>query len=291
MKKALAEQKPDANVLIDSCGVSAHDGAPASKGALIAAEKRGASLDDFKSRLLTSHLAEQSDLLIVMEYAHYDYICEMFPQHSDKTRLLGQFLFPDGPLEIPDPVGADETFFESVTEMIARSIQNMLRDWKFISQRFYEFKRLSIAFGADHRGFKPKQQLLDRFKKAGYLTIDCGTKSEESCDHPDFAIHVGELVSLGRADRGVLVCGSGHGMIITANKAPGVRAILPLNPEHAKMSRLHNNANVIVFGADFTETGRIEEMIELWLKTEFLGGKYQRRINIISDYERGVGVD
>ncbi len=288
LKKAVAEQLPNEMVLVDSSGVSAVDGMPPSAGALDMCKKRVASLDGFHSRLLNDEMADQADLLLVMEQHHREYIEEMFPSSADKVRLLGQFLYPDGPLEIPDPVGGDDTLFESVTQMIEASIQNMISDWDFIKQRFYESQHLVVALGADHRGFKEKNTLLERLTKNGYLVIDSGTDNEQSCDHPDYAIRVGELVALGRADRGVLVCGSGHGMMIAANKVPGVRAILPLSEEHALISREHNNANVLCFGADWQKADDIYTTVDRWLAKEFLGGKYQRRVNIISDYERGV---
>ncbi|MDP8244192.1 MAG: RpiB/LacA/LacB family sugar-phosphate isomerase [Candidatus Hinthialibacter antarcticus] len=288
LKKAVEQQIDDA-VEVVSSGVSAVDGMPASEGALQMCAKREVSLDGFHSSLLTAEMAADADLLLVMEQYHREFIEEMFPQDADKVRLLGQFLYPDGPLEIPDPVGGDETLFESVTQMIEISIQNMMRDWEFVKQRFYDSKQFVVALGSDHRGFKVKNELRERLTKNGYLVIDSGTDDEKSCDHPDYAIRVSELVALGRADRGILICGSAHGMVITANKVPGVRAVLPLNEEHAEKSREHNNANVITFGADWQEADDIFAMVDRWLAKEFLGGKYQRRINIISDYERGVG--
>lgn len=288
LKKAIAEHLPSENVLVDSSGVSAVDGMPASEGALQMCAKREVSLDGFHSRLLTDVMADQSDLLLVMEQYHREFIEEMFPSSADKVRLFGQFLYPDGPMEIPDPVGGDETLFESVTQMIEISIQNLVRDWEFVKQRFSEPQRLVVALGSDHRGFNVKNDLRERLTKNGYLVIDSGTDTKQSCDHPDYAIRVGELVALGRADRGVLVCGSGHGMIITANKVPGVRAILPFSEEHAVISREHNNANVLTFGADWQKADDIFAIVDDWLARGFLGGKYQRRINIISDYERGV---
>lgn len=288
LKKAVEQQVDDA-VQIISSGVSAVDGMPASEGARQMCAKREVSLGGFHSSLLTADMANEADLLLVMEQYHREFIEEMFPQDADKVRLLGQFLYPDGPMEIPDPVGGDETLFDSVTKMIEISIHNIMRDWEFIKQRFFEKKRFVVAVGSDHRGFHVKAELIDRLQKNGYLVVDSGTDSEASCDHPDYAIQVSELIALGRADRGILICGSAHGMVITANKVPGIRAVLPLNEEHAEKSREHNNANVLTFGTDWQKKDDIFAIADRWLAKEFLGGKYQRRINLISDYERGVG--
>lgn len=288
LKKFAAEQQPDESVRVISSGISAVDGMPASEGAIKMLEQREASLDEFHSQQLTEALAEDSDLLIVMEQFHREYIEESFPTCADKVRLLGQFLYPNGPLEIPDPVGGDDTVFESVTAMIEDAIRNMMKDWDFFKERFSVSRQLVVALGADHRGYKRKEETKERLQKNGYLVIDSGTSSEESCDHPEYALQTAELVALGRADRGILICGSGHGMVISANKVLGVRAVFPVNVEHARMSRYHNNSNVLCVGVDVMDEQTMNDMADAWLAAEFLGGKYQRRINIISDYERGV---
>lgn len=286
MRNALRERGLDGAAVVESSGISAVEGAAASSGALMILQKRDATLRDFKSRVLTKEIVEECHLLLVMERYHRDHIEEQYPEASDKVRLLADFLFPNYREDIPDPVGGDEELFENITRLIEAAIQRIIHDWDAIRDRFYHSRRLTVALAADHRGFSEKERIKKSIAQAGYSIIDCGTDSEESCDHPDYALRAAQLVSIGQADRAILLCGSGHGMVISANKAISVRAVYAVDEEHAKLSRQHNNANVIALGADFTPSTQIDSIILTWLKTPYLGGKYQRRINKITDFER-----
>lgn len=146
--------------------------------------------------------------------------------------------------------------------------------------------KMVIAVGADHRGVKVKRKLISFLEGLGYSVLDVGTQTDQSCDHPDYAFAAGELVMNKKADRVVLICGTGHGMILAVNKVPGIMAILPVNEEHARLSRLHNDANGICFGADYMDLDTIQSILAVWLETEHLGGKYARRVQKILDYER-----
>src|SRR5688572_222100 len=110
---------------------------------------------------------------------------------------------------------------------------------------------MKIAIAADHAGFQLKEKLRDSLRQRGHETMDLGTTSEESTDYPDYAAAVAREVASGRADRGLLVCSTGVGMSIAANKVPGVRAALGTNPEEVRLTRAHNNANVLALGAKF----------------------------------------
>ncbi len=288
MKKRLADEGKDSDVVVESAGLSAIEGDPPSEGSIFVAQKHGLVMDDFRSRSLTKEIGLQAHLIVVMEPSHQMYIDEMYPECSDKVRLLGQFNMPEGSMDIPDPVGGDESLFEEVGNLIDMGIERMIHEWSWIRQRFYEEKTLIIALGADHRGWKKKVHLMEQLREHFPMLMDCGTDSEESCDHPDFAFRVAETVALGRADRGILVCSSGHGMIISANKVPGIRAVMAYNQEHAVISRQHNNANVLTLGADFLEDSEMKNLTLEWLNTGFFGGKYQRRINLILGYESNL---
>ena len=114
---------------------------------------------------------------------------------------------------------------------------------------------------------------------------DAGTKSAESCDYPDYAIPVAEAVAQGRAERGILICSSGNGMLIAANKVKGVRAAMAFTPEMARLSRLHNDANVLAIPADYLDPQLVPKIVKVWLETGFEGGRHERRINKIKEYE------
>lgn len=145
---------------------------------------------------------------------------------------------------------------------------------------------MKIAIGSDHRGFEAKERIEALLKEFGHEVIDRGTHSRDSCDYPDFALAVAEDVAAGRADRGILLCGSGLGVSITANKVPGVRAALCHDDLTAQMSRRHNDANILCLPADLLGDAIIRSMIQAWLKTEFEGGRHARRIGKIAQYER-----
>lgn len=139
----------------------------------------------------------------------------------------------------------------------------------------------SIAFGADHAGVNLKAALIKAAEKRGIAVSDLGTNATESVDYPDFAKLVAEAVQSGKADRGVLVCGSGIGMSITANRFDGVRAALCCDPQMAELSRQHNDANVLVLGERLTDETLAEECFQRFLDTEFEGGRHARRVGKI----------
>ena len=142
-----------------------------------------------------------------------------------------------------------------------------------------------IAIGSDHRGFKLKQSLKVLLESQGKTVEDVGAFSEESADYPEFARNVGQRVSRRSCDRGILICGSGIGMSITANKFPRVRAALCHDLHTAEMCRRHNDANVLVLGESVGED-LARDMVKLWLATPFEGGRHQKRLDIIQKIEQ-----
>jgi ribose 5-phosphate isomerase B len=145
---------------------------------------------------------------------------------------------------------------------------------------------MRIALGSDHRGFAVKQRLASVLAKSGFEVIDLGvTSGEGSADYPDFAIPVSEAVGHGDVQKGILICGTGFGMCIAANKVQGVRAVTCRDPIEAEMSRRHNDANVLCMSADFLGQDLIDRMVNIWLTTEFEGGRHQRRVEKITKYE------
>ena len=143
-----------------------------------------------------------------------------------------------------------------------------------------------IIIGSDHAGFPLKEVVKQYLAEMGYAVTDAGTDSPANVDYPDFAAIVAQRVSAGEFDRGILVCGSGVGMSIVANKFPGVRAALCLDEETARMSRLHNDANILVLAGRRTEAEAAKAIVRLWLNTEFEGGRHQRRLDKIADIGR-----
>ncbi len=147
---------------------------------------------------------------------------------------------------------------------------------------------MKIVMGADHRGYKLKEELKKYLEKEHEI-IDCGTNSTASCDYPDFGKKVAEIVAKGEAHKGILICGSGIGMSITANKVKGAYCALCWDEELAKRARQHNNANIIALPADFIDAEKAKKMVEIFLKTEFEGGRHERRFNKIKEIEKSSG--
>jgi ribose 5-phosphate isomerase B len=147
---------------------------------------------------------------------------------------------------------------------------------------------MKIAIAADHAGFALKERLRQRLAAAGHQVIDFGTSSTESCDYPDFAQPVGREVAGGRSDRGILVCSTGIGMAMAANKIGGVRAAPAQSDDEVRFTREHNDANVLTLGAKYLEEARAMELIDIFLHTDFAGGRHARRVDKISQLERGT---
>jgi len=145
---------------------------------------------------------------------------------------------------------------------------------------------MNIAIGADHAGFVLKQEVAESLRQAGHTVIDEGTDSTAPADYPDYAAAVGRAVAGGLAERGILVCGTGVGMAIAANKIHGVRAALAVNPEEVQLTRQHNDANVLALGARYTSPGRANQFVKLFLETAFEGGRHERRVSKIMQLER-----
>ncbi len=144
---------------------------------------------------------------------------------------------------------------------------------------------MRISVGADHAGFVLKERLKHHLAELGHEVVDEGTNSEDSVDYPDFAVAVARQVADGKADRGLLVCSSGVGMSIVANKVDGVRAALGTNEEEVRLTREHNDANVLTIGAKFTDEHTARRLTEVFLRTAFLGGRHARRVAKIAELE------
>lgn len=143
-----------------------------------------------------------------------------------------------------------------------------------------------IAIGSDHAGYDLKTEIIEQLKQKGMDMLDFGCNGE-SCDYPDIAEKVARSVAGGECDNGILICGTGVGMSIAANKVKGIRAALCSDHYTAKYTRLHNDANILCMGARTMGSGMAEEIVEVFLNTEFEGGRHQRRIDKFKDIENG----
>lgn len=144
---------------------------------------------------------------------------------------------------------------------------------------------MKVVIASDHGGFRLKEEIVKQLESKNIEYEDYGAYSEESVDYPDYGQRVGEAVASGKFDRGIVICGTGIGISIAANKVPGVRAALCGDCFSAKASREHNNANVLALGERVTGVELAKMIVDIWLETEFLGGRHERRVGKIGTIE------
>jgi len=145
---------------------------------------------------------------------------------------------------------------------------------------------VKLVIGSDHGGYNLKEKVKKILSAAQHEVEDVGTFNEDSCDYPDYAEKVAQTVASGRADRGILICGTGIGMSISANKVKGIRAALCTDTYMARMSRAHNDANILVLGGRVLGPGLAEDIVNIWLTTAFEGGRHAQRVKKMSALEK-----
>ncbi len=267
-----------------SAGVGAVDGHPPSPEAVQAMAELGIDISGQRSRMVTRELVRQADYILGMTRGHVDTLRILYPEAQEKTFLLREF---DHPLEefekdIPDPIGAGLEAYRECRDTLEQGVLSLLRHLEQTAALDAGSTTAAplptLALGADHAGWAVKVALEAHLTGLGYGVRDLGTHSAESTDYPDYAHAVASAVAEGRADYGVLVCATGIGMSIAANKVPGVRAALVFNAEGAALGRSHNDANVLVFGAKFTPPEEAVRLLDRFLATAFEGGRHARRL-------------
>ena len=145
---------------------------------------------------------------------------------------------------------------------------------------------MKIGIGNDHSALELKAEIIDFLKEKGHEVVDYGTNSSESCDYPIYGEKVARAVAAGEVEKGILICGTGLGISLAANKVEGIRAVVCSEPFTAKMSRAHNDCNILAFGARVVGAELAKMIVDTWLNTEFEGGRHQRRVDQIMDIER-----
>lgn len=145
---------------------------------------------------------------------------------------------------------------------------------------------MKIGIGNDHAAVDMKNEISEYLKEKGYEVVNYGTDSNESCDYPVYGEKVGEAVAHGDVDLGILICGTGVGISLAANKVEGIRAVVCSEPYTAKLSSQHNNTNILAFGARVIGIETAKMIVDEWLNAEFMGGKHERRVNMLMDIEK-----
>ncbi|EEF58303.1 ribose 5-phosphate isomerase B [Pedosphaera parvula] len=278
-----------------SAGIGAIEGQAPSHYAVQAVKELGIDISKQRSRMLTSELVQQADYIFGMTHSHVDSVYLLYPQAAEKTFLLREF---DETLDvfekdISDPIGGSYEVYENCRDQIEQGIASLLR---FVDQgdtgggaEQESGPAVTFALGSDHGGFELKEVLKRHLTSNGVSVTDLGTHSEESTDYPDFAQTVSQNVISHRAELGLLICTTGVGMCMAANKVPGVRAALVFDEQMAALARRHNDANVICLGAKITAPELAKKIVDAFLNAHFEGGRHERRVikmeNIASSFE------
>jgi RpiB/LacA/LacB family sugar-phosphate isomerase len=266
-----------------SAGVGAVDGQPPSPSAVKALQEIGIQIGDVQSRRLTREIVQQADYIISMTRSHMDEVNLLHPQAAEKTFLLREFEENLQPYEkdIPDPIGGSYEVYVQCRDAIQKAIPFMLNfiEHGAAGTAVGQTRSRTIALGADHRGFALKEALKTHLQQQGLRVIDCGIHSPADADYPDLARAVALSLIEQKCDWGLLVCMTGLGMSMAANKYPGVRAAIVSDERMAVLARQHNNANVICLGAELTSPDQARKLIDVFLATQFEGGRHERRVN------------
>ncbi|HOW98009.1 MAG TPA: ribose 5-phosphate isomerase B [Kiritimatiellia bacterium] len=280
---------PAAGVTVGSAGVAAPNGAPASPEAVEVMARRGLDLKAFRSRMLTAELVRAATLIVVMTEAHRQAVARAFPGASGKVRLLTSFGAGGGERDIPDPIGSPVGVYQRTSEQIDSAISDLvlyLVEQRGVRPAAPKGAGMKIAIGSDHAGFELKEALKKLLAERNIRAEDVGAPSAESVDYPDYAAAVARRVSEGSVDQGILVCATGVGMSITANKFPGARAALCFTPAMARLARVHNNANILVLGGSLLKPADAASMLDAWLSAEFeVGSRHERRVRKMAAIE------
>jgi glycine hydroxymethyltransferase len=267
-----------------SAGVGALEGQMPSSHAVSALKELGIDISHLRSRMLTSELVDEADYIFGMTHSHVDSVNLLFPQAAEKTFLLREFdeTLDEFEKDISDPIGGSYETYAYCRDQIEQGIFSMLN---FIEQTDQTqaapgvASKCRIALGSDHAGFQLKEALKGYLEGTEATVTDMGTGSPEVCDYTDFAQAVGEAVAAGRNDYGLLICSTGIGMSMAANKVAGVRAALVRDEHTATLARQHNNANVLCFGATSTSPDEARRILDVFLAAQFEGGRHERRVS------------
>ena len=275
--KLVTEKGLERYLSADSVGlyVTPDSKKPSANTIKVMKEKFGIDIEEYRPKNINYDSIKEADIILCMQASMKNVLNQIdIPKAIVDT--LTHYVGKDG--DVADPFGGDETEYmacaENMNELIELLMEKLEKN---------EGRKLMIAIGSDHGGFALKEQLRAYYKDE---LKDFGAYNDvRGIDEPQTAIAVGEAVAKGEVDAGILICRSGIGMTIAANKVNGVRCALCYNEETAKSAKEHNNANVITFGADYINLEQAIKIIELWKDSKFLDGIYQERLDIVQKYE------
>jgi RpiB/LacA/LacB family sugar-phosphate isomerase len=267
-----------------SAGLGAMDGQPPSAHSVTAMKELGIDITKQRSRMLTAELVREADYIFGMTHSHVDTIQLLYPKVAEKTFLLREFDDTLDPYEkdVSDPIGGSLSVYQRCRDEIKQGVMSVLH---FIEHgpggtvQPIAHKPVTFAIGSDHGGLDLKEALKKHLESAKVSYVDLGTHTKDSTDYPDYAQAVGEMVAEGKAEFGLLVCTTGIGMCITANKISGIRAALVADKDTAAITRQHNDSNVLCLAGKTTLVEDARKIVDAFLGAKFEGGRHERRVN------------
>jgi len=269
-----------------SAGLGAVDGQAPTNHSVQAMKEVGIDIGWQRSRALTAELVRSADLILGMTHSHTETVALLYPKAAEKTFLLREFdeTLEDYEKDISDPIGSSYHVYLDCRDQIEQGIVTLL---KFMEQHNFLSKNptpvsttiVNFAIGADHGGFELKETLKAFLRERGLSVMDCGATSQDPADdYPDFALPVAQAVGAGKAELGLLVCTSGVGVTITANKVAGVRAALVSDEETAGLCRQHNDVNTLCLSGKKTPAELARKILTAFISAKFEGGRHARRV-------------
>jgi RpiB/LacA/LacB family sugar-phosphate isomerase len=289
--RELTRNQPE--ISVDSAGVGAMRGQPPSLFAVEALKRIGIDISNLRSQPLSDALVEKVDYIFAMTNSHIAAICSMFPQAAEKTFLVTEF--DEDPRrncrDIADPIGLSQSDYIKCRDEIQRALPSLLSfinqsdqsepDVSMTDSTQSDPRSLKIAIAADHGGVELKKIIDAHLSAKGVAVSDLGTFTDASVDYPDYSDLVCKEILAGRSDFGILLCKSGIGMSIAANRYPQIRASLVCTVEDARITRQHNNSNILCLNGAMDEKSALE-IVDAYLSAEFEGGRHQRRVEKMS---------
>ncbi|MBM3316605.1 MAG: ribose 5-phosphate isomerase B [Candidatus Eisenbacteria bacterium] len=274
---------------VSSAGVAASEGERATASSLAVAAERGLDLGGHRARRLTPDLLAGQDLVLALSAEHCRAALGLDPEARGRVFTLTEYAGGVGRRGIPDPLGSDLETYRSVRDRIEGELRLALP--RLLEAGAAGSRDLpAIEIGCDHRGFALKERIVRLLEARGHRLQDWGCPGTASCDYPEYAFAVARAVAGSPGHRGILICSTGVGMAMAANKVPGARAALCLTPAMAAQSRRHNDANVLALGADNLPEEESLRILDAWLEARFEGGRHARRVAMMTAQEcRGAG--
>ena len=297
--------------MVESAGVHATDGQRASQHTAQVLKEEGIDVSEFRSQPLTKQLVHDATHIFVMTRGHRDVLEALFPRAGHKTFLLTEFCADDDlrGADVPDPIGLGRAVYAATREVMKRVLPSVLafidKTWKKSTSNptgpsaaeapapnpsmsepatashptpsTSSQRRLAVA--ADHGGYELKNAVVEHLKKQGWAVADFGVQGPESVDYPDYAEPVCHAVLLGEAEAGILICTTGVGMSMAANRHAGIQAALIHDAQTAQLTRKHNNANVLCLAGQGTKADEAARIVDAFLVAPFDGGRHERRVN------------